>query len=51
MRQEDHEFDTSLGHTFSEQVLPGSEGGEGEREGAGGRGGEMAQTNYAHMNK
>jgi hypothetical protein len=31
--------------------LPGSKGGEGEREKMGGQGGEMAQTMYAHMNK
>jgi hypothetical protein len=33
-------------------VLPGSEAGGGEREGAGGmrQGEEMAQTMYAHMN-
>jgi hypothetical protein len=29
----------------AEQILPGSEGGDG------GRGGEMAQTMCAHMNK
>jgi hypothetical protein len=40
-----------------EQVLPGSEGIEREREGAGGeegcgrQGGEMAQTMYVHMHK
>jgi hypothetical protein len=36
-----------------DQVLPGSEGFRGEREGAGdrGQGGEMAQTMYVHMNK
>jgi hypothetical protein len=28
-----------------------SEGGGGEREGAGGLGGEMAQTMYVHMSK
>jgi hypothetical protein len=37
------------------QVLPGSKGGEGKREGVGewvgGSGGEMAQTMYAYMNK
>jgi hypothetical protein len=33
----------------AEQVLPGREGGEGEREGAG-AGGEMSQTMYAHRN-
>jgi hypothetical protein len=32
-------------------VLPGSEGGGREREGAGGQEGEVAQTMYAHMNK
>jgi hypothetical protein len=43
----------------AEQFLPGSEGvggGEGggggkQKEGAKGRGGEMTQTLYAHMNK
>jgi hypothetical protein len=37
----------------AEQVLPGSEGGRGERVGAGNGGGEggMAQTMYAHVNK
>jgi hypothetical protein len=35
----------------AEQVLPGSKGVEGEREGLGGRGREMAQTMYAHVNK
>jgi hypothetical protein len=34
----------------AEQVLPGSEGVRGERR-SGGRGREMTQTVYAHMNK
>jgi hypothetical protein len=34
----------------AEQVLPGSKGGWGEREGAG-DGGEMTQTMYTHVNK
>jgi hypothetical protein len=34
----------------ADQVLPGSEGDGGEREGTG-AGREMAQTVYAHMNK
>jgi hypothetical protein len=34
----------------AEQVLPGSEGVGGEKEGVG-VGGEMAQTMCAHMNK
>jgi hypothetical protein len=33
-----------------EQVLPGSEEGERERKGVGGRKGEMTQTMYVHMN-
>jgi hypothetical protein len=33
----------------AEQVLPGSKGHRGEREGVG-YGGEMTQTMYAHMN-
>jgi hypothetical protein len=33
----------------AEHVLPGSEGVKGKREG--GRGEEMAQTMYTHMNK
>jgi hypothetical protein len=33
------------------QVLPGSEEGGEEGRGSGVRGGEMAQTMYAHMNK
>jgi hypothetical protein len=35
----------------AEQDLPGTEGGRGERVGEGGRGGEMTQTMYAHVNK
>jgi hypothetical protein len=34
----------------AEQILPGSEGGGGNREGRG-VGGEMAQTMYTHVNK
>jgi hypothetical protein len=34
-----------------EQVLPRSDGGEGEEEVGRGQGGEMAQTVYRHMNK
>jgi hypothetical protein len=35
----------------AEQVLPGSDGGWDKGKGSGGRGREMAQTIYAHMNK
>jgi hypothetical protein len=35
----------------AKQVLPGSEGNGVEGEEVGGRGGEMAQTMHAHMNK
>jgi hypothetical protein len=35
----------------AEQVLPGSEWGQEEREGVEGRGEEMAPTMYAHMKK
>jgi hypothetical protein len=35
----------------TEQVLSGSEGGWGERKEVGDKGGEMAQTKYAHVNK
>jgi hypothetical protein len=35
----------------AEQDLPGTEGRRGERVGEGCRGGEMAQTIYAHVNK
>jgi hypothetical protein len=35
----------------TDQVLPGSEGVEGERVGARGRAGEITQTVYAHVNK
>jgi hypothetical protein len=35
----------------AEQVLPGSKGGGGEREGGRGQGVEMAPTAYAHMSK
>jgi hypothetical protein len=34
----------------AEQILPGSKGGWGEREGQG-QGRKMVQTMYAHMNK
>jgi hypothetical protein len=34
----------------AEQVLPGRDGREGERVGAG-KGGEITQTMYAHVNK
>jgi hypothetical protein len=34
----------------AEQVLPGSEGDGGEKEGTGGKRGKMTQTMYAHMN-
>jgi hypothetical protein len=35
----------------AEKVLPGCEGGGGEREEVGDEGGEMAPTMHAHMNK
>jgi hypothetical protein len=35
----------------AELDLPGTEGGRGKRMGEGGRGGEMTQTMYAHVNK
>jgi hypothetical protein len=35
----------------AEQVLPGSKGGGGKREGVGVRGREITQTIYAHVNK
>jgi hypothetical protein len=35
----------------AEQLLPGSEGEEGDMVEAGWQGAEMTQTMYAHMNK
>jgi hypothetical protein len=35
----------------AEQVLPGIEGGMGEKGGGGRQGGEMTQTMYAYVNK